>query len=123
MSDAFVAAILTKGTDIRSVVHLGRRFTAVQRTVQEWRDPECTVLGCHRSARLERDHRDDWARTHETTVESSDRLCPVDHRKKTRDGWMLEPGAGKRRFLPPDHPDHPLDVAVSQARAAVGSTA
>jgi hypothetical protein len=34
---------------------------------------------------------------------------------------MLEPGTGKRRFLPPDHPDHPLNAAVARARVAVGS--
>jgi hypothetical protein len=116
MRDAFVAALLTKGTDIRSVVHLGRRFTALQRTAQEWRDPECCVLGCHRSGRLERDHRHDWADTHETRLDSSDRLCSIHHRQKSVDGWMLEPGAGKRRLVPPDHPDHPLNVAVAQAR-------
>lgn len=118
MQDAFVAALLTKGTDIRSVVHLGRRFTALQRTAQEWRDPECCVLGCHRSARLERDHRDDWAETHVTRLDSSDRYCPIHHDQKTRDGWMLEPGTGKRRFLPPHHPDHPLNTAVAAARRA-----
>jgi hypothetical protein len=118
MHDAFVAALLTKGTDIRSVVHLGRRFTALQRTAQEWRDPECCVLGCHRSGRLERDHRDDWADTHETRLDSSDRYCSIHHRQKTVEGWMLEPGTGKRRFLPPDHPDHPLQTAIASARAA-----
>jgi hypothetical protein len=123
MHDAFVAALLTKGTDIRSVVHLGRRFTALQRTAQEWRDPECSVLGCHRSARLERDHRHDWADTHETRFESSDRCCAVHHRLKTVEGWMFEEGTGKRRFLPPSHPDHPLQRAVAAARAAVGVTA
>jgi hypothetical protein len=119
MDDAFVAALLTKGTDIRSVVHLGRRFTALQRTAQEWRDPECCVVGCHRSIRLERDHRDDWAATHQTELGSSDRLCPIHHRQKTVDGWMLEAGTGKRRFLPPEHPDHPLQDAIGAARRAV----
>jgi hypothetical protein len=118
MHDAFVAALLTKGTDIASVVHLGRRFTALQRTAQEWRDPECAVLGCHRSARLERDHRDDWARTHQTRLDSSDRYCSIHHDQKTRQGWMLEPGTGKRRFLPPDHPNHPLNAAIADAKRA-----
>jgi hypothetical protein len=123
LDDAFVAALLTKGTDIRSVVHLGRRFTALQRTAQEWRDPECTVLGCHRSARLERDHRDDWAATHETRFESSDRCCSIHHRLKTVDGWMFEAGSGKRRFLPPSDPDHPLQQAVAAARAGADVSA
>jgi hypothetical protein len=121
MHDAFVAALLTKGTDIRSVVHLGRRFTALQRTAQEWRDPECCVLGCHRSIRLERDHRHDWADTHQSELDASDRLCAVHHRRKSTEGWMLEAGTGKRRFLPPDHPDHPLQVAIEQVRHGAAS--
>jgi hypothetical protein len=32
MTDAFLAAVLTNGTDITKVVHLGRRPTALQTT-------------------------------------------------------------------------------------------
>jgi hypothetical protein len=113
MSDAFVAAILTKGTDICSVVHLGRKFTALQQTALQWRDPECVVLGCNRTARLEKDHRDDWAHTHETTIQSADQYCHPHHLQKTR-GWHLEAGVGKRRLLPPDH--GALDRAIEQVR-------
>ena len=118
MADAFVAALLTKGTDVRSVVHLGRRFTALQQTALQWQDPECAVLGCHRSSRLEMDHRDDWARTRQTTIASADRLCDPHHDLKTRQGWMLEAGSGKRRLLPPHDPDHPLAAAVEAATQA-----
>jgi hypothetical protein len=118
--DAFVAAVITKGTDICSVTHLGRRHTALQVTAMQWRDPECTRLGCSNTVRLEYDHREDWAHTHVTRVDQSDRLCHHDHRLKTESGWMLERGTGKRRMLPPDHPDHPLQdelqVAIARAR-------
>lgn len=106
--DAFLAVVLTKGTDICSVTHLGRRHTALQVTALQWRDPECTRLGCANTVGLEYDHRDDWAHTHVTRVDQSDRLCHHDHKLKTEQGWMLENGSGKRRLLPPDHPDHPL---------------
>ena len=110
--DAFVAAVLTNGTDIRSVTHLGRRHTALQVTALQWRDPECARLGCSKTVRLQYDHRADWAATHVTEVDQSDRLCPDDHKLKTEHNWMLVEGSGKREMVPPTHPDHPLQVAL-----------
>lgn len=83
MSDAFVAAVLTKGTDVTRVVHLGRRFTALQRTALEWQNPVCATPGCTNRLRLENDHVDDWAHTHTTRVQAGQRLCPTCHRRKT----------------------------------------
>jgi hypothetical protein len=101
MNEAFIALVLTKGIEVRNVVHLGRQFTEHQKTALEWSDPECKVLGCSCTARLERDHRDDWADTHVTRITSADRLCHQHHLLKTQ-GWRLEPGEGKRRLLPPE---------------------
>jgi hypothetical protein len=101
MNDAFLALVLTKGRDVHTVVHLGRQFTEHQKTALEWRDPECVAVGCHSSVRLERDHRADWADTHETRVPAADRLCHHHHALKTA-GWKLEAGEGKRRMLPPE---------------------
>jgi hypothetical protein len=100
MNDAFLALVVTKGVDVHNVVHLGRQFTEHQKTALEWSDPECQVLGCSCTVRLERDHREDWAHTHVTRVPAADRLCHHHHRLKTQ-GWRLEDGAGKRRLLPP----------------------
>jgi hypothetical protein len=99
--DAFIAAVITKGVDVVAVAHLGRRATALQRTALQWRDPECCVEGCHRTARLEIDHREDWARTKVTCLQSLDRLCGHHHQLKTRFGWKLAPGTGKRPMVPP----------------------
>lgn len=114
MQDAFLAAIVTKGVDICSVVHLGRRPKALQTTALQWRDPQCAVAGCTRTLRLEADHRTGWAVTHRTEVDDVDHLCNPHHAQKTRHGWMLEAGTGKRRFLPPHHPDHPLQVELAK---------
>ncbi len=114
MSDASLAAIVTKGEDICSVAHLGRRPRALQTTALQWRDPQCSVAGCTRTLRLETDHRTGWAITHTTEVDDLDRYCAPHHAQKTRDGWMLEAGTGKRRFLPPHHPDHPLQVELAK---------
>jgi hypothetical protein len=99
--DAFIAAVITKGVDVATVAHLGRRPTALQRTALQWRDPECCVEGCHQTARLEIDHREDWARTKRTRLKSLDRLCDHHHDLKTRYGWRLDLGTGKRPTRPP----------------------
>lgn len=98
---AFVAALLTEGQDVKSVVHMGRSPTALQRTVLEWEQPECHVLGCPARDNLQVDHAEDWSRTRHTTLSELDRYCPDHHRMKTHDGYRLEPGRGKRRFLSP----------------------
>ena len=99
--DAFLAAVVTRGHDVLSVAHLGRQFTAFQRTALEFRDAECAVLGCNRTEGLERDHRTDWAKTGRTMVDDADRLCDHHHQLKTRQQWMLEPGSGRRPMHPP----------------------
>jgi hypothetical protein len=113
MNEAFLALVLTKGKDVINVVHLGRQFTEHQKTALEWRDPECSVLGCSATVRLERDHREDWADTYVTRVPAADQLCHHHHRLKTTDGWRLEAGTGKRRMVAP------IAVAVAVA-AGVG---
>lgn len=92
--------MLTRGKDVINVTHLGRPFTAHQQTALEWHDPDCQVLGCSCTIRLERGHRDDWADTHVTRITAADGLCHHHHALKTL-GWRLEPGDGKRRILPP----------------------
>ena len=99
--DPFVAAVLTEGTDVRSVTHFGRRATALMRTALEWTDQGCAVLGCPNQARLEIDHTEEWARTRHTRLDELDLLCRHHHRQKTHDGYRLEPGRGTRRFLSP----------------------
>jgi hypothetical protein len=104
---AFLACVLTKAERLVGFVHLGRRPTAGQQTGLEWIYPTCAVEGCGQSARLERDHRVDWATSKITTFELLDLLCRFHHRLKTTDGWGLVDGRGKRPFVPPDDPRHP----------------
>lgn len=119
MDDAFIAAVLTDGEDVTKVVHLGRRFTAKQRTALQWRDPECCVQGCTTTLRLEYDHDTGWADTHTTTVDDGDRVCHLHHKRKTA-GWYLAAAAphSKRPLLPPNHPDHPFQVAGRRAHSS-----
>ncbi len=105
--DPFVTAILTKGVDVHTVAHLGRKPTAFQKTALQWLSPVCTVLGCNSTENIQYDHREDWAKTHRTPTDGMDGLCTPDHDLKTYHGWSLVEGTGKRPFVPPDHPDHP----------------
>lgn len=105
--DAFLAAVVTKGVDVVSVAHLGRRPTAHQQTGLEWRIPECTTLGCNATLRLENDHRAPWAATKVTLLSCLDPLCKRGHDRKTYKGWALVEGTGKRPMVPPHDPRHP----------------
>ena len=104
---AFLAAVITKGEELVGVAHLGRAPTAKQQTGLEWMYPTCAVEGCSQSARLQRDHRVDWAKSKMTLFELLDLLCAFHHRLKTVDNWMLIDGRGKRPFVPPEDERHP----------------
>jgi hypothetical protein len=102
MRDAFIAAILTKGTEVSKVVHLGRRFTSEQRTALQWQDPICARRGCGNRLGLENDHHDDWALTRTTRTTSANRWCRACHRLKSA-GWIVGPEGddGKHELSPP----------------------
>ncbi len=105
--DAFLAGVVTKGVDVASVFHLGRRPTVYQGTALDWTSPTCTTLGCNNTSRLETDHREDWAHTKVTLLRWLERHCEHCHDLKTRSGWALVDGTGKRPFVAPDDPRHP----------------
>jgi len=106
--DPILKAVVTKGQDVASVVHLGRRPNAAQQTALDWLFPTCAAEGCGtRAAHLQTDHRAEWAKTHVTVLDLLDRLCRFHHYRKTYEGWALVHGRGKRAFVPPDDPRHP----------------
>jgi hypothetical protein len=108
---AFIAGIVTRGTDIVALRHLGRRPTALQRTVLEWETAgTCAVEGCTNTVRIEIDHVDPWARTHTTDIDQLAGICSKCHRRKTHHGFTLGPRlpTGKRRLHPPgEHNEQP----------------
>jgi hypothetical protein len=101
LSNAFVCAVLTDGIDVHKVAHLGRGPNAHQRTALESVQFRCTNIACNHTVNIEVDHRTQWATNPETTLTNLDPLCSQDHARKTHQGWALEPGKGRRRFLPP----------------------
>jgi Domain of unknown function (DUF222) len=106
LGDAIVKLVITNGVDVLNVTHLGRGPTAAQRAALLWTNPTCSVQGCSR-ARVENDHREPWADTQHTRLDELDPLCGFHHDLKTRLGWALVPGKGKRAFVAPDDPRHP----------------
>ena len=113
--NAFLAAVLMDGHQVVGVYHHGRRPTAYQKTALEFIYPECAAKGCNVRGGLQADHREDWAETHFTVVDLLDHLCTHHHSLKTREGWALVEGTGKRDFVPPADPRHPRHTHRSGA--------
>jgi Domain of unknown function (DUF222) len=106
LGDAIVKLVITNGVDVANVTHLGRGPTTAQKIALMWINPTCAVEGCNRR-RVEYDHQTPWAQTRHTRLDELDPLCEYHHDLKTRLGWALVSGKGKRLFMPPDHPQHP----------------
>jgi hypothetical protein len=116
---AFIAGIVTHGTDIVALRHFGRRPSVLQRTVLEWETAgTCAVEGCTNSTRIEIDHVDPWADTRITDIDQLAGICVHCHRRKTHEGFTLGPRlpTGKRRL-------HPAGAPPGQSpRVGTGST-
>jgi hypothetical protein len=106
LGEAIAKLVITDGVDVLNVTHLGRGPTAAQRAALLWINPTCSVQGCPRS-RIEIDHEKPWADTHHTRLDELDGLCHFHHDLKTRLGYALVAGRGKRAFVAPDDPRHP----------------
>jgi Domain of unknown function (DUF222) len=119
LGDAIVKLVITDGVDVLNVTHLGRGPTAAQRAALLWINPACSVLGCLRT-RIEIDHQKPWADTHHTRLDELDGLCAFHHDLKTRVGYALVAGSGKRAFVAPDDPRHPRHQANPQAAGRSG---
>ena len=124
LGKAVLHLVITRGTDVLNVTHLGRGPTAAQRVALAWRNQTCTVEGCFRT-RTENDHREPWVVTRHTRLDELDPLCAFHHDLKTRFGWALMAGTGKRPMVPPDDPRHPqhLGSRAGEAVPAPGEAA
>jgi hypothetical protein len=103
--DAFKAVIATEGTDIRSIVHLGRQPIELRRTALQCHTAgTCAIEGCTSTARLEIDHVAEWSQTGRTTLDELAQVCGHHHDLKTHNGYRfgsLGPN-GKRPLIAPD---------------------
>ena len=101
LADAFLAAVVADGIDIRSVVHLGRRPLAAQLTALYARDRACVVPGCHLQDFLEAHHVTGWSTTKVTTLDDLALLCSHHHDLATYQGWTLAGRPGHWTWTPP----------------------
>lgn len=119
LPDAFVAVVITKGHDVATVAHLGRRPNAYQQTALEWRNDRCCTRGCQHRARLQADHDDPWADTHHTWLPDLNRTCDQCHARKTHQNWAwigdLD-AHGTREQVPPHDPRHPTNAPTTTPR-------
>jgi hypothetical protein len=83
--------VITRGTDVVNVTHLGRGPTAAQKVALAWQTPTCTAEGCSRT-RTENDHRQPWAETRHTRLDQMDPLCrsTMTSRRGTAGRWRPE---------------------------------
>ncbi len=114
--DAVVKLVITKGTDVVHVTHLGRRATEAMVTAMQWASPVCSNITCDHERFVELDHRLGFANVGRTRLDELDGLCRGCHRLKSTENWQLVSGRGRRRFVPPEHPDHPGDPATRRWR-------
>jgi hypothetical protein len=115
LGHAALDLVLTKGKQVVNVTSFARAPNTAQRTALLWMGLECSRLGCPRMA-TEIDHRDDYARTGVTRLETLDGYCGHDHFLKTHHGWALVPGTSKRPMVPPDDPRHPGNPTFHKKR-------
>jgi hypothetical protein len=87
--DAFVKAVLLRGTEIHTVAHLGRRMPAVLRTALElgpapgFEGAVCVEEGCDRRCGLQWDHVDPVANDGPTSYVNLEPRCGPHHCDKT----------------------------------------
>ncbi len=105
--DAVVKAIITNGIGVANVTHLGRKATEAMATAMQFMSPCCSNVACDNHRFVQVDHRLGYANVHRTRLDELDGLCTQCHSLKTTQNWQLVAGAGRRRFVPPGHPDHP----------------
>lgn len=115
LGESILKLVITRGVDVVSVTHLGRGPTAAQQVALLWANPVCCVQGCNRVRRLEWDHRRPWAQVRETVLANLDGPCEFHHARKTRDGWEMVHGTGRRAMVPPSDPRHPRRAARERA--------
>ncbi len=113
--------VITRGVDVVNVTHLGRRATEAMATALQWTNPRCSNIGCDHELFVEIDHRLGFANVGRTRLGELDGLCRGCHGLKSTQNWQLVRGSGRRRFVPPGHPDHPGDPATPRWRAEARS--
>ena len=117
--DAFLKALITNGTEVLAVSHLGRTIPAHLRTALDDLYCECVEAGCHVSWGLEIDHNQPVELGGRTELANLNPLCKYHHRYKHRHNLRLV-GEGTRKrlvpaaeWMPPDLDLRPVPLAAA----------
>jgi len=103
LGEAILELVITKGTDVTTVVSDSRYIAKALRIALEERDQTCVVPGCGRSDPLEIDHwQVDFKDDGPTSIDNLSRICSWHHDLKTHRGWKLEGGPGQWKFVKSD---------------------
>lgn len=121
LEDAFLKAVVVRGTDVVVVSHLGRAIPAHVRTAVEEIYQECCIEGCHQRRHLEIDHNAPIEVGGRTELRNLSRLCTFHHRYKHRNNLRLTGEGARKRFvrlgdLPPPDPRDPPDPPDQRGR-------
>ena len=103
-ADAFLKAVVMKGTDVLSVANLGRNVSQKLRTALAERDRTCVVPGCGEERDLEVDHVVDSDLWGPTKLRNLAPLCRWHHYLKTFHGYVLRRTSDGWVFHPPTGP-------------------
>jgi hypothetical protein len=116
LGDAVLKLVITKGVDVLNLTSLTRGPSQAMKYARLWTSPFCTVEGCSRT-RIEHDHRwgAEYKDTRHTRYDELDGLCHTHHDLRTRLGWALVKGTGKRPIVDPDDPRHPANAPPANA--------
>ncbi len=96
--DAYLKALITDGTDVRSISHLGRTIPARLRSALEELQPVYVIAGCHVDRHLEIDHNKPVEQGGPTAIWNLYRVCHHHHDEKhARDRRIVGEGTSKRR--------------------------
>jgi hypothetical protein len=110
--DSIIDLIVTKGTDVRSIVSLGRTIPRAMKLALEERYPTCAKWDCDVATHLEADHVEDFSIVRETRFENLVHWCTYHHDLKTYAKWRPIPREdGHWDLIAPDGPDPPDDDA------------
>lgn len=100
-NDAFLSALVTDGTDVQAISHMGRKVTARQRTALIARGKRCEVPGCDCTRGLQIDHITGRATGGPTKLDNLAWLCPHHHYLKTHRGYAFGGKPGARTWYQP----------------------
>ncbi|MBV8950024.1 MAG: DUF222 domain-containing protein, partial [Actinobacteria bacterium] len=97
LGESILKLVITKGTDVLNVTHLGRGPNTAQHIALLWSSPTCIVDGCCPDPGRE-DHREPFAKTRHTRLDELDPRCEHHHDLKTNRRWSSSTESGRARW-------------------------